>query len=388
MNSKKLKGTIQLAFVVTFILGSSILSLRIARSDKQSVDTHSTETSFIVETETIVPKPYQVTFTTTGIVQSRSSVQIVPQVSGRIIEVHPGFYTGGTFQADEVLFQIEPAEYELEVQRMEAEVARSETALLFENAEARAARAEWIQQNGNLPTPPLAAREPQLKEAQANVNAAKANLANAKLRLERSSFRLPKSGSVITSHITVGQHVQVGVSYGEVFYKDSLEVTASLSSRELQWLSQTIDPVVEFDIHKFGKIIHSEGQMSRHAVLLNTSTRFGSGHFEFINQPANLLPGLFVDVTIKGPVLDDISLLSETAVQQDGIVWVLGEGNRLHATYPDIVHRTDDWIAVRGLDGTLPVVTSPIRGATEGSLATTRSREQYNLAYNPAEDGH
>lgn len=381
MKSRKLKGYLQLTTVILFIVGSTLLSLWIGRSGRTLVETGGPKTAFFVDTQTVVSEPYQVTFTTTGVVQARTTVQVVPQVSGRVLEVHPEFSTGGTFRSGEVLFQIDPAEYKLEIDRLEAEVARAETALELEKAEAGAARAEWNQQNGDVPTTPLAARDPQLREAQANVKAAQANLENAKLRLERTTFRLPKAGRVMASHIAVGQFVQAGAGYGEVFYVDSLEVTASLSGRELDWIVQAGQPGVEFQVHELGKQVYYKGKLSRQAVMLNTATRFGSVHFDFIEQPEDLLPGSFVDVTIMGPVLDDISLLPVSAVQQDGQVWVLDGSNRLHPVQPDIVHRTDDWIAVRRWDGNSPAVTSSIRGATAGSLAVNRSRAQYDMAY-------
>src|SRR5690606_3237290 len=110
---------------------------------------------------------------------------IVPEVSGRVVFVHAAFFEGGQFAAGEVLFKIDPRDFELEVARREAEVARAQTVLELAEAESSAALGEWKQIHGKRPAPDLVARKPQMAEAAATLKSARAQLEEAKLRLER-----------------------------------------------------------------------------------------------------------------------------------------------------------------------------------------------------------
>ena len=60
----------------------------------------------------------------TGTARPQVQVQVVPQVSGKVVAVHGSLVSGGFFRKGEPLLVIEAADYELAVQRAEADVAR------------------------------------------------------------------------------------------------------------------------------------------------------------------------------------------------------------------------------------------------------------------------
>ncbi|MCA9002700.1 MAG: hypothetical protein KDB61_12305, partial [Planctomycetes bacterium] len=60
---------------------------------------------------------------TNGTLRPRTQVQIVPQVTGRVLEIHPAFRAGGSFEAGETLVRIDPRDYELQVARIRSEIS-------------------------------------------------------------------------------------------------------------------------------------------------------------------------------------------------------------------------------------------------------------------------
>lgn len=385
---QKYNGYLQLLLVTAFVAVSVLISVWIGQPPETILENGGGETTFYVDVQEVASAPHQVSFTTTGLVQSRSKVQIIPQVSGRIVDVKSEFSSGTEFEPQEALFRIDPEDFQYEIRRLEAEVARATTALEVEKVESSIARAEWAQQNGTKLAPALAAREPQLNEAKANLQAAEANLANAELRLKRTTFRLPEAGQVISSQIAVGQYVQAGVGYGEVFYFDSLEVSSSLNGKELDWLYQTRNPEVEFRARHLGRELKYQGQLNRGAAVLDSSTRFAGVHFGFQEKPEDLIPGVFVEITVKGPTFENASLLPISAMQQDGRVWILDEAERLQPINPEIIQRTPDWIAVLNMGEAASVVTSRLHGATPGSKAITKTQATQPMAQTRPNDSH
>ena len=67
--------------------------------------------------------------TTQGEVRSRTHLNIVAQVSGRIVEVSPEFVEGGVVNPGEPLLVIEDADYALALRQAEAAVAEAEVAV-------------------------------------------------------------------------------------------------------------------------------------------------------------------------------------------------------------------------------------------------------------------
>ena len=101
-----------------------------------------------------------------GTVAPRIETELIPEVTGRVVEVSPSLVVGGFFEEGEVLFRIEPRDYGLAVTRARAAIAQANLRLETERQEAAVAAREWELLDVGVPTP-LALREPQIAEAQA-----------------------------------------------------------------------------------------------------------------------------------------------------------------------------------------------------------------------------
>jgi multidrug efflux pump subunit AcrA (membrane-fusion protein) len=150
-----------------------------------------------------------------GTVSPKVEVDIVPEVSGKVVYIHPELKVGGLIPAGEQILRIDTRDYELAVRKADAAVADAQVKLEIEQAEAQVARREWRQLNpGTEPTSPLVLREPQIRKAQATLASAKAQLDIAKLSLERTSLSLPFDALIISERADIGQYVRGGMSGG------------------------------------------------------------------------------------------------------------------------------------------------------------------------------
>jgi len=64
-----------------------------------------------------------------GEVAPRVEVDLVPQVSGTVVAIHPALVSGGFFNAGDALVTIDPRDYQLALDRAQAAVARALVAL-------------------------------------------------------------------------------------------------------------------------------------------------------------------------------------------------------------------------------------------------------------------
>ena len=320
-----------------------------------------------------------------GTVQPKVQAEVVPQVSGKVVSINPDFKDGGFIEAGEALITIDPRDYELAVQRAQAEVTRAEVELDIERAEAEISRQEWEQLNpGMEPPSPLIVREPQMRQARTRLEAAKAELATAELNLERARVSLPFDGRVVSEIVDLGQYVSSGQSIGKIYGIDAVEIEVPLEDRELAWFDVPANPVsinggdsvktgstVEVRSHFAGashswqgRVVRTTGEIDKTSRLVSVVVEV-SEPFKAANGRPPLVPGMFVEVIIKGKILKNAISVPRYAVHNGNEVWVVN--NNLLRIQPLGIARADkDFVyAISGIEDGAVVVVSPLDIVTD-----------------------
>ncbi len=374
----KYKGYAQLGGVILFILFGIAVS-GILHVTKEPLRQKKIEQRPLMVSATYIEQgEYPIQFSASGLVKARADVNIVPEISGRVVSVNDNVFVGGTFEAGELLFQIEPTDYQLEVKRLQALVAQAQTAYNIEEAESNLALAEWQQINGDKKPPYLVARKPQMEEALATLQSAQAQLDNALLDLERTVFSLPFRGRIMDSNISIGQYVSMGQSYGRSYELEELEIQSSISPMKLSWLLRADAPQIKIKTHYKGQIQSYNGFLKRNASELETSTRMaqiaiGFSENTYLNKQASetLLPGIFAQLDITGPAIANILRIPSNALQKDGRLWLIeGDDNRLRSILPEIIHNDGEFVLVNAFQDTALIALGQISGITDGSQVT------------------
>lgn len=377
-------GRLQLFLVVAFIVGAIAISSLLSSTNRTPRMLNEEEFAPLVDTILVQPERRRIEIVGSGAVRSRVSVQLVPQVEGRVTWLTPSLKAGGSFTKDETLFRIEAADYELEVERLRAEVASAQTNLQLEQAEGKAATREWEEIDPNAPVPGLVARRPQIRDRQAALSAARARLATAQLDLDRTAFSLPFDGRVVTSNIDLGQFVAARQSYGTAYPLDGLEVPVPLADRDLKWLQpfESVQAIVRTSY--LGIEQEFTATASRIAAELDEQTRFAtvivslhstgdrSQSSTATEASTILVPGVFVSVTFIGAELENVFAVPTAAVQESGKIWIIADG-RLKSVAPEVVQAGPSTTLLRGLHANDEILTSNLSGAVEGMTVRTNS---------------
>ncbi len=323
-----------------------------------------------------------------GEVRAKVTVEVMPEVTGRVVEIHPALAAGGIFRAGEALLVIDPRDYELAVARSRAAVARAEVGLERERAEAQVARTEWEELHPRQEPPSsLTVREPQVRQAEAELEAAAADLAAARLALERTRLTLPFAGIVVSKSVDVGQHVAPGRAVATVYGTAAVEVRVPFEDRELAYFripngggEQGPAAEVASDFagarHRWqGRVTRLEGQVDQSSRMVHVVVEVADP-FARSEQRPPLLPGTFVEVTIAGRTLADVVPLPRHALREGDTVWVFEDG-RLHFREVEVARRDHQlaWVGA-GLDGGAQVITSALDAVTDGMAVRTAADPQ------------
>ncbi|MCB1065766.1 MAG: efflux RND transporter periplasmic adaptor subunit, partial [Verrucomicrobiae bacterium] len=305
-----------------------------------------------VEATRLVPTHYDVILETRGVVQPRTETTLIPEISGRIVEIGKNFRDGSFFEADELLLKIDPLNYETAIVIAESNVAQARTALEEEKARSGQALENWKRLGKSGDPGDLVLRRPQLAEMEARLAAAQAELVRAKRDLERTEIRAPYAGRVRTQNVDIGQYVSTGTQLAQLYAIDFVEVRLPLTNRQLAFvdlpelyrgnIAEGINPAVgkapevmlkadlggESASWK-GSLIRVEGAIDERTRQLFVVAQVNDPYKWKDDGTPPLKIGLFTDAFIQGRTLEDVFVLPRAAVRAGDEVIIIGDDNRI-----------------------------------------------------------
>ncbi|MEM7698486.1 MAG: efflux RND transporter periplasmic adaptor subunit [Verrucomicrobiota bacterium] len=325
-----------------------------------------------VEATRLQPQSHQIFLESQGTVQPQTVTTFIPEVSGRIVSISPSFREGGFFEEGEILVQIDPLNYETAVTVAEAEVSQSERALAEERARAEQAMQNWRRLGKSGDPGPLAAREPQVAEAEAAVKAAQARLARARRDLERTEVKAPFAGRIVEKQVDVGQFVGTNTQLAEAFATDVVEVRLPLTNRQLAFVTlpesfrgnESTDvpaPEVLLTTRLGRETAQWQGRVVRVESMVDERSRqlFVVAEVEDPYRrdeesgQISMKIGAFFEALIKGDLLEGVFVLPRQAVRVSGEVIVVREDNTIERRAVDPIWTEEEFIVIEAGRGGL-----------------------------------
>ena len=320
-----------------------------------------------------------------GTVESSQEVSVIPQVSGRIVYAAPDLDVGGFFEKDALLFEIEDIDYRLASERAMSSRAKAEYELAKIESQARIARAEWelINKDNNTAPNPLVLYGPQLRNAKAALASAAAQVEQTKLDIERTKIKAPFSARVRSENIGAGQYVKSGNTVAILAGTDTAEIAVPIPIKDLQWLkiprrgkkqnrtSASVQLKVGSESYEWqGRVVRSTGEVDRKSrmmeLIVEVKDPYGLKDKNNSTRPA-LAAGTFVDVHIKGRMLEDVFVIPRTALRDHSTVWIMDKENRLRVkTVVPLRIEKEKVIIAEGIDNGDMIVLTNISGAADG----------------------
>ncbi len=317
-----------------------------------------------------------------GTVRPLREIQLVPQVSGPVINISPALIDGGGFRKGDVLLRIDPVDYQLAVTLARARVKASESALKLAQEEAAAAQEEWHLLNQNSPEgkrepPALVAKIPQLEAARAKLAADQADLQKAALNLKRTQMIAPFNGRVSEENVDSGQYVSIGQSLATLFSIDEAEIVVPFEDESLFWFhvpgftpgsgpgspAKIMARVAGRNLTWTGRVDRAEGKLDERTRLINVVIRVEKPY----NTKPPLVVGLFVSVEIQGRRLEDAAVIPRPALRENSIVWVVDKNGQLSFRKVEVARLFPDKVIIKsGLREGEMIVTSPVKAVTDG----------------------
>ena len=346
------------------------------------------------------PRDTTVLVYTRGTVAPEMEIDLTAEVTGQVIKVSTNFVNGGFFNKGDVLVEVDPLKYDVEISRAKANVAQAFQAKVQAEAEMRARTSVKGKKSD------LASGKVQYEKAVAQFESAKAELHAAKRTRQRTKITAPFDGRVRIKGIDVGQYVSSGMSVGSIYSVNAVEIRLPLTDKQLSLTNiplrsvgsgasikgSQVTLVNDYGDRKYywqGRIVRSEGGVDEKNRLLYVIARVENPYGLDPSQPERppLTPGVFVDAEIEGKRYDNVVVVPRKAVTGGNRLWLVAGQDKLFWRDIDVLHKGKESIYVRsGVEPGERIVTSQLNFAVNGMTVRTKSEGQAVLMDEVAEE--
>ena len=317
LNSKQKSGWIKIALVVV-IAAAAVYGYRTWSGGKavQQQTAQAAEPLVIVKPvekadSSSQPSEY------VGRVEAIQTVQVQPQISGEIAKV--SFKEGSIVKAGQLLFQIDPAQYQATVALRKAELEKAEATL----AEAEKYHKRVMAANDQaVSAADRDTAESSVLQGKAAVSQAKANLRLAEINLGYCRITAPITGKIGIANLTKGNYVTPSSgALATIVQMDPVRVSYTLPDRD--YLDQLELFKKEGSVYKTKLILSNgseldvPGQRDFEDNTVDQMTGTVMMRLRYTNDSGMLIPGEMVRVFTQPVKSRIVNVIPQTAVMAD-----------------------------------------------------------------------
>lgn len=379
---KQLLRSLKVLLPVVVLLMAAVASWMVFALRTQPAAQSSTAVIPEVNVLRVQPQTLRLNVQSQGVVTPREEIDLVSEVAGKVVQMHPALVAGGFFKANDLLLTIDPRDYDYAITSAQAKIAEAKRVLISEQAQVEQALHEW-QALGEGEASELVLRKPQLAEAQAKLLAAQADLAKAQLNRSRCELRAPFTGRVLSKQAGVGQFIAVGAVVARIYASDVVEIRLPISTEQLGFLNLPL-VLSPPDARQGAKVSvtadlggHSY-QWLGHIVRSEAAVSEDSGQWYWVAQVLNpvlpvaqrppLLKGLFVHAEIEGTERTHVYRLPRNAVSSMQTVKLVNAEQKLEIRTVQVLRSDSEAVIVEsGLNPGERVVVSELPMAINGT---------------------
>ena len=342
-------------------LGCAMLTVS-ACNEPRSAETKEAKPSPQVAVVTVQPIPRPIIRELPGRIAPMRVAEIRARVAGIVMERL--FKQGAEVKAGDILYRIDPARFEVELDATKAALAKARAVL--EHAERHAQRIEKLSNNQVASQAQNDNAMASFRQAQADVAARQADVARAKLDLDYTTVRAPISGRIGGALVTEGALVGQGeathlatVQQLDPIYADFIQSVSELQQLRRDFESGAIDQLTPDSakvrlVFDEGTVYPYPGQLVFSDTSVDKTTNQVTLRGEFPNPRSELLPGMYVRIHIEQGIDGDSLAVPQQAVRRNDAggndVYILRGDNRAVVQPVRLGHLVEEqWLVLDGL---------------------------------------
>lgn len=314
-----------------------------------------------------------------GRVEAEQETMLASRVAGQLERFAPNVVPGQVVEQQAPVAYIDQADLALTLEDAQAQLTNAQALLSLEQAEQQRARSEYESFGRQLSAErrALVLREPQLRQAQAQVIQARVVRDQAALNVERATLVAPWRAMVQARLVGAGSLLSQGTEVVHLVGVEQFWVRASLPGEWTEWLETgsqitltsrgwSEDATREGTLVSVLPSLEENGLQAQLLIAVNDPLALES------DGPALRL-GDVLRVSFQPTIQHQLISVPSAALRPGDIVWQVDEENRLRRTPVTLAYRGEDDALIRsGLSAGQRVVTAGLAQPREGQLVRIR----------------
>ena len=322
-----------------------------------------------------------------GTVEPSTEIDLVTEVSGKLIEVSPQLDAGAYFEQGAVLARIDPRDYQVEQKSAQAALRRAQSEL--KHARTGLKRQQSMDAEGVTSRARLDSATNSYNTALAALREAEARHDRASLALERCELRAPFAGRVRQKFVDHGQYLSLGTPVAKIYAIDYAEIRLPVVDTELAFLDlnengSAANPIQvilrgEYAGTKqewMGYLVRSEGTLDRNTRMIHLVARVDDPYGRKQDNHHPPLPaGLFIDAEIEGIRRESVVRLPRSALVRDNEILVIDDDDQVERRQVRLLRAEERAIIIdEGVRANERVVVSPLAVVIDGMKVQAAER--------------
>ncbi|HEX6938278.1 MAG TPA: efflux RND transporter periplasmic adaptor subunit [Longimicrobiales bacterium] len=301
--------SIGVALVVLVVMGAGVY-LRIRRAEEGEADTggsrpvvasagaFSTDVAIPVEGAPVVRDTLVLSVSASGQAAAYRRATVRAQVEGQVTRVL--VRESERVGAGALLLEVDPTQYELEVERARAAVASAEASFR-----------ELTLFDDRIDDPEVRAERERVARAKSQLDQTRVALREAELRLARTRVRAPFPGRVASVRVVPGQWVQPGDELLTVVDLDPIKVEVQVLEGEVAYLKPGRKATISFAAFPDTAFV---GTIETINPVVDEATRTAKVTAMVPNPDGRILPGMYARVSLEAQRFPDRILVPRAAI--------------------------------------------------------------------------
>lgn len=337
--------------------------------------------------EVIVDNPHieeiNVSAEATGRVEAQYSIDVIARVSGFLLKKY--FKEGDFVKKGQLLFQIDPKEYQLNVNNAQASV--NQYSALYTNAQQEWNRANALVKEDLISRSDVDSSLAARNQNKALLDAAVQQLELAKVNLGYTSIKSPIDGRIGKVNITEGNYVTAtSGALVNVASVSPVYVTFSLKTDDFVKLLRASDKFKDVEVKaqfgdgdwydKTGTINFVDNKIDKDSGSVTMRASFD-------NSKGWLVPGAYMKVKLVAPKLVEYITVPQSCTKGDAMsgyyVWAVENNKAVKKNIEVSDDINNNWIVESGINTNDTIVISGIQNiSSEGQklkVVTSQSKE-------------
>jgi len=317
------KGGFRWKIVITIILlvavSSFIIKFNSAQTGKEDYKKSGkfTESDVAVAAVAAIQGNFPVYLTGLGTVTALRTVTVRSRVDGELVRV--AFKEGQTVKVGELLAEIDPRAFQVQLMQAEGQLLRDEA--LLKNAEIDLVRYKTLLEQDSIAAQQTITQESLVKQHKGTVAIDRGLVANAKLQLSYARITAPITGRLGLRLVDQGNIVKASDANGLVVITQTqpIAVVFTLPEDELQAVMKQFRSGEGLAIEAYdrsGKNKLAQGQLLAVDNQIDTTTGTVKLKAQFGNEDGALFSNQFVNIKMLMDTMQSVTIIPTAAIQR------------------------------------------------------------------------